>query len=130
METAAAGDVSGAAESAADCSARVSAMNRSACVSAAVAAGIGYWASNVSAASITIARASVVAAAIIAAVAVASAPSIPGARADEEAAGEPGWPVVAIGRAGVRVVAVVAIGAHWRSITVSPIDRASNSDAD
>ncbi len=43
----------------------------------------------------------------------------PWARADKDAAGEPAWPVVAIWRASVRVISIVAVGARGSRIHVS-----------
>lgn len=43
----------------------------------------------------------------------------PRAGADKDAAGEPAWPIVAIRRARVRVISVVAVGAHARWTNVS-----------
>jgi hypothetical protein len=48
------------------------------------------------------------------------APSIPGTNADEEPAREPAWPVVTVGRAGIRGVVVIAVWAV-RRIAVSQV---------
>ena len=53
----------------------------------------------------------------------------PGSRADEYATREPVWPVVAVGCAAVRVVAVVAIGADGGCVYGCAIDRASDTNA-
>src|SRR5258708_4340840 len=55
--------------------------------------------------------------AIEAAAAVVTA--IPGAGADEDAAIEPRRPIVPIGRTGVGIVAVVAIGTDWSRVAVT-----------
>jgi hypothetical protein len=63
----------------------------------------------VSAAAVTV-SATVVATTVIAV--------IPGAGADEDAAGEPVRAVVTIGRTGVGIVVVVAVGADWRGTVI------------
>jgi hypothetical protein len=67
--------------------------------------------------------------AVKAAAAVVTA--IPGAGADKDAAIEPRRPIVPIGRTGVGIVAVVAIGADWSrvAVTVSPIHRATDPNS-
>jgi len=58
--------------------------------------------------------------------AIAVAATGPGARSDEDASAEPGGTVVAVGRAGIRSVAIVSVGTDGSRI----VDRASNADAD
>jgi hypothetical protein len=82
------------------------------CYSAAIAVTVGDWAA--------VDWASIVAAAISVAVA-AVAVTVPGACSDEEATGEPAGAVVSVWRAGVGRVAVVAIGADWRAISVAAV---------
>src|SRR5579862_9055852 len=52
---------------------------------------------------------------------MAPAPTVPRADADEDAVIEPLGTVVAIRRAGIWVIRVVAIGAVWRAIVVCPV---------
>lgn len=72
----------------------------------------------VAVATVAVVAASVKAIAIVEAAAIEAtsvvAAAEPGTGADEDAAGEVVRPVVAVGRAGVRIVAVVTIGADWR----------------
>ena len=51
--------------------------------------------------------------------AVAVAPSAPWAHAQEDAVVEVARPVIAVGRAGVRRIAVVAIGAGWLNADIN-----------
>jgi len=50
-------------------------------------------------------------------------PVEPWPRADKQAAGEPRWTVVAIGRARVRGIWIVAVGAGWRPIICRSVNR-------
>lgn len=51
---------------------------------------------------------------------------IPRPRAEENASGEPAWPIVTIGRARVRVISVITVGADWSRANVLR----ANSEAD
>jgi hypothetical protein len=53
---------------------------------------------------------------------VPSAATVPGAGADEDASGEPARAVVAVGRAGVRSVVVVTVGADRRGAIIGRAD--------
>src|SRR5713226_6970792 len=98
-------------------------------VSAAIAA---IESASVSAATVVaIAAAAIIPAAAVAisaaVVAVSVIAVIPGAGSDEDAAGEPIRSVESVGRAGVRVIVVVAISANWRWAVISG---GANSDAE
>jgi hypothetical protein len=113
------GDV--AVESSASCCS--AAVSTCYCYSTAIAVTVRdwaaiYWASSIVATSVSVATAISVAAAE------------PGAGSDEEATGEPAGAVVSVGRAGVGRVAVVAIGADWRAISVAAVVRRWSADAD
>jgi hypothetical protein len=88
---------------------------------------------------VAIATASVVTAAGVAtAIAVPATIAVSAAQprtgADEDAAVEPVWPIESIGRAGIRRVVIVAVGACRRTITVARIGVISaygaNADSD
>jgi hypothetical protein len=52
----------------------------------------------------------------------------PWSRANEEAAVKPRRTIVAIGRTGVGIIAVITVGAIWRIITIAPIHRPADSN--
>jgi hypothetical protein len=81
---------------------------------------------TVTCASIPITRASIHRPSIVAAAIAIVASAEPGARADKEATAKPGRSIVSIRRAGVGIVAVVAIGTDGGRITISPVHRATN----
>jgi hypothetical protein len=98
----------------------------------AVSAAIGHPASI----TITITRPAIVAATIAIVAAAISVPvpaiaipvaAIPGSRADEHSAEEPRRSIVPVRRAGIRIVAVIAIGADRSGIAIAPN---SNSNRD
>jgi hypothetical protein len=64
-----------------------------------------------------------------AASAVKAATAEPRASADEDAAGEPRRPIVAIRRARVWVISIVAVRAHRRTVHGGGVHRAAYSDA-
>jgi hypothetical protein len=59
--------------------------------------------------------------AIASTVPVSVAAAKPGSGTDEEAAVEPGWAVVSVGRAGIGIVVVVAPLADWRAVIVASV---------
>jgi hypothetical protein len=65
-----------------------------------------------------------------AAIAAVKATTIPRARSDEDAAIEPGWPIVPVRGAGIGIVTVVAIRADRSriAVTIVPIHRAADSN--
>jgi len=82
--------------------------------------------------SVPVYRPSIVAAAIAVKTAVSvSISAIPGAGTDEHSAHEPRRSIVPVRRAGIRIVAVVAIGAHRSrvAVTVSPIHRGTDPNS-
>jgi hypothetical protein len=62
-------------------------------------------------------------------VAVSVIAVVPGASADEDAACEPIWPVIAVGRASVGIIIVVAISADWRWAVIGRRSK-SNAESD
>jgi len=79
---------------------------------------------------VTVSAAAVIPTAIAVSATVVATPVIaviPGAGADEDAAGEPVRSVVSVRSAVVGIIVVVAIGADWRWAV---IDRTANSDAE
>ena len=88
---------------------------------------------TVTRASITVTRAPIdrspIEAPAVAIVATAESAAEPGAGADEDAATEPRWTIVAIGCAGVGVIPVVAVGANRGIPIASTIHRAANPNA-
>jgi hypothetical protein len=96
-----------------------------------MSAGIRNWSSYITRSSVAIAgtpinRPSIIAAAV--AVVAAIAVVIPRPGADKDTAGEPRGTVIAIRRASVRIIPVVAVSAN-RRIPVSAVSRSANSDA-
>jgi hypothetical protein len=94
-------------------------------------------AASVAATTITVTGPSVVSAtvAVPAAVAVEAAiavsiTTIPGACTDKETAGKPRRAVVSVRRAGIRIIAVIAVSANGSSIAVTPIHRCTDPDSD
>jgi hypothetical protein len=83
--------------------------------STAITAGVSTTISVAVSASIPVST--TVAIAISSAVAVAGA--VPGAGPYEDAAAKPGGAVVAVWRAGVGVITVVAVRADWRTVCVA-----------
>jgi hypothetical protein len=101
----------------------------------AIATTIWYWTTNITGTAVTITRVSVVAAAIAihAVVAVSvTVTVVPGSRADKDAAGKPRRAIVSVRRAGIRIVAVVAIGADRSRIpiAVTAVNRSADTNAD
>jgi hypothetical protein len=87
--------------------------------STCVAARISTASIAVCAVAVTAAIAISVAATITVAVAAAAiAPVIPGARTDKDAAREPARPVIAIRRAGIRIIRIVAPIAGRRTVSI------------
>jgi len=97
----------------------VAAVEVSAAVAAIESASVSAAPVVASTASVTTVSAAVVAAPVISV--------IPGAGADEDAAGEPIRPVEAIGGTGVGIIIVVAVSADWRGPVIG---RGSNSNAE
>jgi hypothetical protein len=101
--------------------------------SSAIAAAIRYWATNITGMAVPITRVSIVAAAIaIHAVVAVPVTVVPGAGANEDAAGKPRRTIVSVGRAGIGIVAVVAISADRSRIpiAVTAINRSADTNAD
>jgi hypothetical protein len=79
---------------------------------------------------VTVSAAAIISTATVAISAAIVATSVavePGAGADEDAADEIIRSIEAVGGAGVRIIAVVAIGADWRRAVIG---RGANSDAE
>ena len=124
-----------ASRSASDRATANATTSRSACNCATADAAANWAASNCTTADATnrsatydtgatiVAAAAVVTATAVPATAVAV---VPGAGADEYAAGKPIGTVEAVGGAGIRVIIIVAIGAHRRSSN----NRGTDSDTD
>ena len=92
---------------------RCVAANLAAAARLSAAGAIGYTPRSAVIASSAFARKA------MAAPAVAIAPAAPGAHAQENAVVEVPWPVVTIGRAGIRRIAVVAIRTAWLNADVN-----------
>jgi hypothetical protein len=97
----------------------VAAVEVSAAIAAIESASVSAATVIASTASITTVSAAVVATPVIAVV--------PGAGADEDAAGEPIRPVEAVRGTGVRIIIVVAVSADWRGAVIG---RGANSNAE
>jgi hypothetical protein len=97
----------------------------------AVAAAISVTRSSIAITGTSVPIAVAAAIAVITAVSI-SVPAIPGSGADKQTAGEPRRSIVPVGRAGIRIVAVIAIGADGSrvAVTVSPIHRATDPNSD
>jgi hypothetical protein len=101
--------------------------------SSAIASAIRYWATNITGMTVPITRVSIVAAAIAIHAAVAvSVTVVPGTGTDKDAAGKPRRTIVSVGRAGIRIVAIVAISADGGRIpiAVTAINRSADTNAD
>ena len=85
----------------------VTLRRRTTCAGPRAAGVIGYSTGS------TVVMAAAFAGKAMAAPTAAVAPSTPGSHAEEYSVVEVSWPVVAVGRAGVGRIAVVAVGADW-----------------
>jgi hypothetical protein len=99
---------------------------------AAVSAAIGHPTSisvAISRVSIPIHRPSIVPAAIAVIAPAVPISVIPGPGTNEHPAQEPRGSIVAVRRAGIRIVAVIAISANGSRVAIPPVHRASNSNS-
>jgi hypothetical protein len=127
--TAAATTVEAAAHISAIAAAGESASNR---VPAAVSAAIRHRTPitiAISRASVPIHGPSIVPAAIAVIAAAVSISAIPGASTNERSAQKPRRSVVPVRRAGIRIIAIIAISADRSRIGIAPIHRAANSNS-
>jgi hypothetical protein len=123
-------EATAAAHVAVDAAAGEAASNRAGAV---ITAAIWHWATHITRMSVAVTWMSVVAAAIaIHAVVAVSVTAVPGAGANEDAAGKPRRTIVSVGRAGIGIVAVVAISADRSRIpiAVTAINRSADTNAD
>jgi hypothetical protein len=68
-------------------------------------------------------------AAVVAAIAI-SVSVIPGSGADKDSAVKPCRPVIPVRRAGIRIVTVVAVRADRSGVSIAPVNRATDPNAD